>query len=241
MSPTEGRVIKGLAMFDIDRIRTSPNNPRKVFAGIEELASSIRAIGLLHPILVQDIPGGGFQIVDGHRRHAAARLAGLQRVPCVVRRDMLPDDELIAMLVANGQRAGLDPVEEARAFASLRAGGHSVETIAARNGRSVAYVRSRLDLLQLPTADQEAIRNGHFSATYGNELIRAQRAADRQAANPVARPVGRPKGATTKPYFGDTHPLAKAARSLCDHRGVPKVAGTACGPCWEAVIRNDAN
>src|SRR5438105_806791 len=56
----------------------------------------------------------------------------------------------------------------------------------------------------------------------------------------VAGPVGRPKGAKTKPCFGHTHPLAATVLRLCSHRGSPKVGGVGCGPCWETVIRADA-
>lgn len=233
------RVIKGLAMLEVERLRPSPTNPRDRLSGIDDLAASMREIGLIQPIIVQEIPGGGFQIVAGHRRHAAARKLGLTKVPCVVRRDMLPDEELVAMLVENGQRAGLDPIEEAHAFEAMKAQGHTVVTVARQIGRSEPYVRNRLALLTLTRAEQEGIRAGHYSAAYGNDLVRARRQQARREASPVARPVGRPKGAKTKPYFGDTHPLAAAARARCDHRGAPKVAGTACGPCWEAVIRAD--
>ena len=70
-------------------------------------------------------------------------------------------------------------------------------------------------------------------------MVRENRQHERRQANPVARPVGRPKGAKTKPYFGDQHPLARTVRAVCGHRGSPKVGGVGCGPCWENVIRAD--
>ena len=115
----------------------------------------------------------------------------------------------------------------------------STADIARKVGRPGSYVRGRLMLLTLPVEEQDAVRAGHYTLGHATDLVRAQRQAERQRHNPVARPVGRPKGVATKPYFGDTHPLAQVARARCDHRGTPKVAGVACGHCWEAVIRAD--
>lgn len=243
--PSTERVIKGLAMLPVAELKPSPNNPRKRLTGIEGLAASMREVGLIQPIIVQQIPGvAGYQIVAGHRRHAAARKLGLAKVPCVVRRDMLPDEELLAMVVENGQRAGLDPIEEARALQTMKASeGLTQAQVGQKIGRPTSYVNQRLSLLTLPLVEQEQIRAGHASISDGNNLVKAQRQAQRRTANPMARPVGRPKGSKAKPYFGDTHPLARAARSRCrglSHgKGHIKIAGVACGPCWEAVIRLD--
>jgi ParB family chromosome partitioning protein len=203
---------------------------------------SIQANGLIQPLIVQQIPGRpGYRIVAGHRRLAAVQRLGWAKAPCVVRRDMLPDAELLAMLVENGQRAGLDPIEEARALNRLVDGGMTVADVSKQIGRPLSFVRGRLLLLSLPLAEQEEVRAGHYTLTHARTLLRDAREAERRRENPVARPVGRPKGATTRPHFGDTHPLAGAVRAHCDHRqGTPKVGGVGCGPCWEAVIREDA-
>lgn len=222
-------------------IRPSPDNPREHLHDIDELAMSIQANGLIQPLIVQQIPGQpGYRIVAGHRRHAAVQRLGWAKAPCVVRRDMLPDEELLAMLVENGQRAGLDPIEEARALRRLVRAGKSAADVGKQIGRPGSYVSGRLMLLDLPEAEQEEVRAGHYTITHARHLVRNARETERRKVNPVARPVGRPKGATTKPYFGDTHPLASTVRARCDHRGTPKIAGTGCGPCWEAVIREDA-
>jgi ParB family chromosome partitioning protein len=232
------RALHGMAAIDLTDIRPSPANPRERLTDIDELAQSIREVGLIQPLVVQKVPGySGFQIVAGHRRHAAAKALGLASVPCVIRRDMLPDEELLAILVENGQRADLDPIEEARALRTLRSGGLTIAEVARKIGRSVGYVDSRLMLLKLPLED--AVRAGHYTLGHARKLVRTERAAERQRVQPTARPIGRPKGARTRPYFGDHHPLAKAARARCSHRGTPKVAGVACGECWESVIRAD--
>jgi ParB family chromosome partitioning protein len=234
------RALPGLAAIDLADIHPSPNNVREALTGIEELAGSMREVGLIQPLVVQKIPGHpGFQIVAGHRRHAAAKLLGLASVPCVIRRDMLPDEELVAMLVENGQRADLDPIEEARALNTLRSGGLTIAEVARKIGRSVGYVDSRLMLLHLPLEEQDAVRAGHYTLDHAKKLVRTERAAERERLRPTSRPIGRPKGVRTRPYFGDTHPLARAVRTRCNHIGKPKVAGVGCGECWESVIRAD--
>lgn len=232
--------LTGLAAVPLGQLRPSPSNPRDHLDGIDELAASIRENGLIQPLVVQRIPGSTqLQIVAGHRRYAAVLRLDWARVPCVIRRDMLPDEELLAMLVENGQRANLDPIEEARALRRLTDAGIPQPEVARRVGRPTSWVKSRLMLLQLPQREQDQVRAGHYSLTYAHGLVRAAREEQRRRTQPTARPVGRPKGAKTKPYFGDTHPLAITARARCDHRGTPKVGGVACGPCWEAVIRLD--
>lgn len=236
------RPIQGLALIEVNELHPSPNNPRQRLTGIEELAASIWENGLIQPLVVQKIPGrDGFQIVAGHRRHAAARQAKIREVPCIIRRDMLPDEELLAMIVENNQRTDLDPIEEARALKRLKDAGMSDADVARKIGRSTVTVANRLMLLTLPLEEQEAVRAGHYTLKHATGLVRSERKRRRQVDREGAGQVGRPKGAKTKPYFGDTHPLAGAARAFCDHnRGVPKVGGVACGPCWEAVIRTDA-
>lgn len=243
MSAVEQR-LGGLVAVPLEQVHPSPANPRVRLNEIDDLALSIRENGLLQPLVVQRIPGRpGVQIVAGHRRYAAAVKLGWTKVPCIVRRDMLPDEELLAMLVENGQRANLDPIEEARAYKKLKGVGLTDADVARKVGRSINTVRNRLDLLRLSAKEQEQVRAGQYTISHATGLIRADRAREREAANPVARPVGRPKGAKTKPYFGDTHPLAGAARARCGTnghgKGHIKVAGVACGPCWEATIRDD--
>ena len=233
--------LAGLAAIPIEQVHPSPTNPRERLTDIDDLAQSIRENGLIQPLVVQRIPGRpGVQIVAGHRRHAAVLQLGWAKVPCVVRRDLLPDEELLAMLVENGQRASLDPIEEARALRRLRQAGMPDAEIARKVGRSISTIRARLLLLNLPPAEQEEVRAGHYSLQHAAGKVRAEREAARRKENPVAKPVGRPRGAKTKPHFGDSHPLAGSVRRSCDHRGRPKVGGVGCGPCWEAVIRSAA-
>lgn len=230
--------IRGLAMIRLDELHPSPANPRQRMTDLDELAASIVEVGLIQPLVVQKIPGqDGFQIIAGHRRHAAARKARLEKVPCVVRHDMLPDEELLAMLVENGQRADLDPIEEARALKRLKDAGMTDAEIGIKIGRHQTWVKRRLDYLRLPPAEQEALRAGHYTLRHANNLLRAEREQQRRRENPTAKPVGRPKGAKTRPHFGDQHPLARIVRAACDHTGRAKVGAVGCGPCWETAIR----
>jgi ParB family transcriptional regulator, chromosome partitioning protein len=233
--------LAGFVAIPIADVHPSPNNPREHLHDIAELAASIAADGLVQPIIVQKLLGGnGYQIIAGHRRLEACARLGWAKVPCIIRRDLLPDEELVAILVENGQRSGLDPIEEARALKRLVDSGRSAADVGKRIGRPGSYVSGRLLLLSLPLAEQEEVRAGHYTLSHAKNLVRDAREAERRRANPVARPVGRPKGATTRPYFGDTHPLAKTARGRCSCKAKPKVGGVACGQCWEAVIREDA-
>lgn len=156
----------GLAIVDVEEIHPSPNNPRENLTGLDELAQSIYENGLIQPLIVQKIPGiDGFRVVAGHRRLAAAKLARIKELPCVIRKDLLPDDELLAMLVENGQRADLDPIEEARALRKLKNKGMTDQDIARKIGRSQGHVSARITLLSLPTEEQEQLRAGFGTIT----------------------------------------------------------------------------
>ena len=234
--------LSGLVLLPLNKIRPSRNNPRRTVDGIEDLAASIAQVGLLQPIVVHHAPRPDdprpFEILYGHRRFAAVRMLHKREVPAIVRRPLADDAALVARIAENDQRASLDPIEEARALQQLQRGGDLThEQIGIKISRSVTYVARRLMLLELSVEEQEKVRAGHYSVNYAEGLVRTGRKAARPADG--SRPVGRPKGVKTKPYFGDTHPLAETARARCVHRGTPKVAGVACGPCIEAVIRAD--
>ncbi|WP_374457739.1 hypothetical protein [Nocardioides sp.] len=132
------------------------------------------------------------------------------------------------------------PIEEARALRALVRSGLTITDTAKRVGKAASHVSNRLMLLELPLEEQEELRAGHYTITHAQHLVRNAREAERRRESAEARPVGRPKGAKTKPYFGDTHPLASTVRRICSHRGSPKVGGVGCGACWEHAIRADA-
>lgn len=227
------RPLGGFARVDINDLHPSPANPRDRLTDIDGLAMSMREAGMIQPIIAQNIPGIGLQILAGHRRHAAAKRLGWPDVPVIIRRDMLPDDELLSMLIENGQRAGLDPIEEARALKRLTDQGKSQNEIAAKIGRSNAHVSMRLALLRLPIEEQEALRAGHLKVTHAVDKARLA----------SGRTRGKSKSAQRAWHFAHTHELANRAQARCNrlgHKSGRRVSGgIACGECWESVIRAD--
>lgn len=230
------RTLTGLAAVPIGQIKPSPSNPRERLTDIDELAVSIRENGLIQPLVVQRIEGVADQyvIVAGHRRHAAVKRLSWTEVPCIIRRPMLPDEELLAMLVENGQRAGLDPIEEARALRRLKSGGLTDAEIARKVGRSQSHVSLRLSLLALPTDAQEEVRGGSMTIREASDRGRIEGGTVRPGA----------KGKKGAAHLAAAHPLAARAKARCVHlkhkRGPgSSVGGIACGKCWEHVIRAD--
>lgn len=154
-------------------ITESPTNPRRRFdaAQLDELAASIREIGLVQPILVRPLGPETYELVCGARRLRAARQAGLQAVPAIVR--TLTDLEAAhCQVVENSQRADVSPVEEARAFAALRELGEASDETAARIGRPGRYVRDRLNLLELPEPVVDLIDAGGIHLGAALQLCR---------------------------------------------------------------------
>lgn len=226
----------GLVALQVNEVQPSPNNPRENLTGIDELAVSIRENGLIQPIVVQRIPGQKkLQILAGHRRYAACVKLGWTKIPAIIRRDMLPDEELLLMLVENGQRAGLDPIEEGRALSKLKSQGLSDNDIARKIGRSNAYVWGRIKLLSLPIEEQEQLRAGTITIGAATDKARTD-------SGSMYKPrKGREKSAA---HLSLTHDLGTKARARCQRlghksKGAKSVGGVACGECWETVIRAD--
>lgn len=158
----------------VDRLQANRQQPRTRFAddGLDELAESIRAQGVIQPLIVSDLGDGAYEIVAGERRWLAARRAGLSEVPVVVR-EAVGDREMLELaLVENLQRIDLDALEEAQAFHSLAAEhGLSHEEIGRRVGRSRPAVSNSLRLLQLPAEIQELLRDGRLTAGQARPLL----------------------------------------------------------------------
>lgn len=162
-------------------LHPSPLNPRKRMTGIEELADSIRSVGILEPLVVRPVPYGVYEVVAGGRRLEAARLAELDTVPCTVR--PLTDEQALELaIIENNQRGDIHPLEEADAFQRLRDldPGHTPGSIAAKIGRPVAYVVQRLKLLALVPEVREAFANDDI--TIGHAHLLAALTPEQQAA-----------------------------------------------------------
>ncbi len=157
----------------IAEIRPNPLQPRRQFAAasLEELAASIREHGLLQPVVVSRSATGGYELIAGERRWRASRLAGLERIPVVLRDAVADADQLALALIENLQREDLTPIEEARAYHHLRAElGLAQEAIAARVGKNRSTVANALRLLQLPLSLQEMVDAGELSAGHARAL-----------------------------------------------------------------------
>ena len=158
-----------IAIGDID---PNPDQPRRAFSeeSIAQLAQSIREQGLLQPILVVPMNGGRYRIVAGERRWRAARMAGLERVPCIIREMDVPTQMEIA-LVENLQREDLNPIEAAQGIQTLmRQCGYTQEAVAARLCKSRPAVANLLRLLTLPEDIITMVRQGTLSAGHARVL-----------------------------------------------------------------------
>lgn len=158
----------------IDQLRPNRFQPRTQFddAAIEELAASIKAQGVVQPLVVTPGQDGTYTIVAGERRWRASRRAGLETVPVVVRQ-VADDREMLELaLVENLQRSDLNPLEEAEAYLSLQEKfGLSQEDIAARVGKARTTVTNALRLLRLPDEVQELLREGRLTAGQARPLL----------------------------------------------------------------------
>jgi ParB family chromosome partitioning protein len=166
----------------IDRIDPNPEQPRGAVepAALEELAASIRSVGILQPLLVTPAAGDRFTLVAGERRWRAARLAGLWEVPVVVT-SLAGDELLTAALVENLQREDLSPLEEAAAYARLLAAtGESQARIAERVGKSRSAIANALRLLGLPAPIRDSLARGEISEGHARALLAVTDASARE-------------------------------------------------------------
>lgn len=226
---TDVRPINALASVPVGAIDGHPRNVRTRMRDLDELADSIREVGVLQPLTVERQHNGRYLILAGHRRLAAAKKAGLSHVPCILRRDQLPDEALVLMLVENTQRRNLDPIEEAHALNALMAMVGTQAEVARRIGKSVPAVNQRLMLLHLTPGEQEAVRRGDLQVGEARQVARQRNGTAQQTR-------------FTGFHFGKTHPLAADVKARCQragHSNARRVGGQGCGHCWEAVIRAD--
>lgn len=137
-----------LQYINTNLIHPHPDNPRKNLGDLAELVDSIKATGILQNLTVVPRDDGGYTVVIGHRRLAAAKKAGLNEMPCVVR-EMTPQEQVRTMLMENIQRSDLTVYEQAQGFQLMLDMGDTVESIARDSGFSQTTVRRRIKLLEL--------------------------------------------------------------------------------------------
>ena len=170
--PQSGELLETVVRdISIDEIDPNASQPRRDFdkEALEQLADSIREAGVLSPILVVE-NGMRYRIVAGERRYRAARLAGLETVPCIVR-SMTNEQQMEAALIENLQRQDLNPIEEAAAIRSLmQECGYTQEQAARKLGKSRPALANALRLLTLPKAVTDLVVTGDLSAGHARVL-----------------------------------------------------------------------
>jgi ParB family chromosome partitioning protein len=163
---------RALLMLPVEAIERNPKQPRKRFeeAKLEELAQSVRAHGIMEPILVRK-EGGKYKIVAGERRWRAAQRAGLAEVPAVVR-EASEKEAFELALVENLQRADLNAIEEAEAYEVLmEAHRLTQEQVAERVGKERSTVANALRLLRLPDDVRDLVRDGELDMGHARALL----------------------------------------------------------------------
>jgi len=179
----EGRPA-GVRELPISEIGSNPFQPRQHFDddAIRELAASIKATGVLQPVLVRAQGEDGYQLVAGERRLRAASLAGLTRIPAIVR--TVTDREMMELaLIENIQRENLNPIEEARAFQTLvEKIGMTHDQLSDRVGKQRSSITNALRLLVLPAEVQDMVSRGTLSAGHARALLGLDKPGDQLAA-----------------------------------------------------------
>jgi ParB family transcriptional regulator, chromosome partitioning protein len=164
---------RGVLEIALDRIERNPDQPRTAFdeTQLGELAASIAVHGLLQPIIVRELADGGYQLIAGERRARAARIAGLETVPAVVRDTGGAESSLELALIENLQREDLNPIETALAYRELiDRFGMTHEAVARQVGKSRVAISNALRLLDLAPETRAAIVDGRISEGHGRAL-----------------------------------------------------------------------
>ncbi len=172
----------------IAAVTPNPRQPRQVFDddALDELAASVREVGLLQPVVVRKVMPGHYELIMGERRWRACQRAGLDRVPAIVRE--APDDDLLRdALIENLHREQLNPLEEAAAYQQLLDDfGATHDELAGKIGRSRPHISNTLRLLSLPPAVQKRVAAGVLTAGHARALLGLD---DRQAQEHLAHRI----------------------------------------------------
>ncbi len=174
---------------DINDIRPNSAQPRMRFDEdkLAELASSIKANGVIQPLIVRE-SGQGYELVAGERRWRASRIAGLRKIPCIVRNFDDRQNAIVA-IIENMQREDLNPIEEAKGLRSMTEKyGFTQEQVSSSLGRSRTYIANSIRLLKLPEEIQEYVSSGQMSAAHGRTIINiSDRARQKEVAEKIIR------------------------------------------------------
>jgi ParB family chromosome partitioning protein len=192
MNDTVNPPISGpVFLIEVTQIKPNPNQPRRDFNEdqLRELANSIREFGVLQPIIVTKIeretPTGTeveYLLIAGERRLMASKLAGLERIPAIIRNVSLDKERLELAIVENIQRVNLNPIESARAYSRLQDEFKLTQReIAARIGKSREVIANGMRLLSLPQVIQDAVAEGKLSESQARLLLMIEDIPKQQA------------------------------------------------------------
>lgn len=159
-------------MVSISEIHPNPNQPRTHFneTELEELSESIRAHGVLQPLLVRK-DDNGYEIIAGERRYQASKIAGLEEVPVVIK-DVDDQEMLQLALIENLQRSDLNPIEEAKGYRQLiKASGMTQEALSKAVSKSRSTITNSLRLLDLPQRVQDLLFEGKLTAGHARAIL----------------------------------------------------------------------
>jgi ParB/RepB/Spo0J family partition protein len=227
------------ASIPLDRIAPSKTNPRKTFtqAALDELTDSVRQHGILQPVLVRPMPGDRYELVAGERRYRAAIAAGLAEIPALVRE--LGDAEALELqVIENLQREDLHELEEAEGYEQLmRLHAYTADDLAAKVGKSKAYVYARLKLCALVPVARKMFYDRKFSASTALLIARIP-VADLQAKAAKEVVAGRYTSSGEPMSYRDAaehlqrHYMLRLADAVFDPADTLLIAKVgACGPC----------
>jgi ParB family chromosome partitioning protein len=180
-SSAEPQIQEPVFLIEVEKISPNPYQPRRVFDDeqLQELAGSIRDYGILQPLVVTKIEeptefgtSVRYELIAGERRFRAAKIAGLERVPAVVKNVGLDRERLELAIIENVQRANLNPIESARAYNRLQDEFKLTQReIAQKIGKSREVIANTMRLLNLPANMQEAVSNGQLSESQARLLL----------------------------------------------------------------------
>ena len=174
---------QGLQEVPLNAVKPNPNQPRQEFSedSLRELADSIREKGVIQPILVELESPGTYSVVAGERRLKAARLAGLDTIP-VLLKQLSAEEKIEVALIENIQREGLTPIEEARGYQQLMDLGRlNQEEVARKVGKKRSTVANAVRLLKLPEEMQRALSKGNLSPGHARAILSVTNPEHRQS------------------------------------------------------------
>lgn len=170
---------ENVVKIKLDSIKTNPYQPRQFFDDeqLQSLATSIKRKGVFQPILVQKLPGGGYQLIAGERRTRASKLAGLEEIPAIIT-NFSSEEQLEIAILENVQRENLNPIEEAEGYKRLiDEFHHTQDQLSEIIGKSRSHISNVMRLLNLPDDVKQMIKEGKLSFGHARALVTSENAS----------------------------------------------------------------